>query len=147
MLTQLVYISTPLPEYMNEVTASFPKNQIKNRDCGVTGMILSHRHFYLQLLEGDRCTINKIYNKIVRDTRHANVVLLRYQEVLHAQITDCCYAVVNEHSTNEFEYIADIIDGSINFEMELAGATAMGLLRRAAAIVLANSIPQCGCVA
>jgi hypothetical protein len=39
------------------------------------------RGIFLQVLEGGRSAVNKLYNRIVADTRHTDVELLSYEEI------------------------------------------------------------------
>ncbi len=39
---------------------------------------------FMQVLEGGRTAVNLLYNDIVRDERHKNVVILHYEEVASA---------------------------------------------------------------
>ena len=80
MLVQLIYISSPIEEHRASIMKMVTNLQERNRLAGVNGILLMHDHFYLQLLEGERSTVNKIYKRIVSDHRHANVTLLKYHD-------------------------------------------------------------------
>ncbi|MGD9612733.1 MAG: BLUF domain-containing protein [Kiritimatiellia bacterium] len=52
-----------------------------NRKLGVTGALCSSPRGFLQILEGPPEAVNELYNRIVRDPRHADVTLLEYVRV------------------------------------------------------------------
>ena len=52
-----------------------------NRKLGVTGALCSSPRGFLQILEGPPEAVNELYNRIVRDPRHADVSLLEYVKV------------------------------------------------------------------
>ena len=52
-----------------------------NRKLGVTGALCSSPRGFLQILEGPAEAVNELYNRIVRDPRHADVSLLEYVKV------------------------------------------------------------------
>ena len=78
-ITQLVYASTPVgaaltPEFFNT-------RQLLNRSLDVNGMIVVAPDCYIQLLEGTRVAVNKLFAIIAKDPRHTDLTLLRYAEV------------------------------------------------------------------
>lgn len=50
--------------------------QKNNSACGVTGLLLYDDQVFLQLLEGQTEDVTRIYNKILKDPRHAQVTVL-----------------------------------------------------------------------
>ena len=44
-------------------------------------MLCFSQGIFLQVLEGGRSAVNKLYNRIVTDARHTQVELLRYEEI------------------------------------------------------------------
>jgi hypothetical protein len=49
---------------------------------GITGILCHSDKMFMQVLEGGREAINALYAKILRDPRHADVVLLDYEEIV-----------------------------------------------------------------
>jgi hypothetical protein len=47
----------------------------------VTGVLCLSNGFFIQVIEGGRAAVNQLYHRIVIDGRHADVTLLRYEEV------------------------------------------------------------------
>jgi len=135
MITQLVYVSTPIDACIDEFNSSLPLNQIKNNECGITGMMLTHKHFYMQLIEGDRSLVNLLYNKIVVDSRHRNVTLVKYQDIVTRQFDDWYYAVIDKDIDPIFyRSITDLVNVGDDFVNTVSGPVAMCVLHRTAAI-------------
>ncbi|GAB4405548.1 MAG: BLUF domain-containing protein [Bacteriovoracaceae bacterium] len=52
------------------------KSRKNNDKIGVTGMLIYQSSIFLQLLEGDRESVQKLFNKIKADKRHDQVIIL-----------------------------------------------------------------------
>ncbi len=50
----------------------------ENQTLGISGVLFFNAHYFIQCIEGDREVVNKLYNKISRDRRHLNPVILSY---------------------------------------------------------------------
>ncbi len=62
----------------NSILESSRKNNAK---LGITGVLLTTGTIFVQLLEGGREEVSKLYNRIIVDPRHKDVVLLVYEEI------------------------------------------------------------------
>lgn len=60
----------------------------KNKRLGITGLLLATKTQFLQVLEGDRLKVNKVYQAILADPRHCDVVLIGYQEIATPMFRD-----------------------------------------------------------
>lgn len=79
--TQLVYTST-LDGDDESVLASIHSHAVRNNTTvTITGMLIYYRGRFLQVLEGDKKTVHKVYEKIKEDPRHQNVELLLEKDV------------------------------------------------------------------
>jgi hypothetical protein len=54
----------------------------------------------MQVLEGGRAAVNELYNKIVRDPRHTEVLLLHYEEVAERRFSGWTMGQVNVSKIN-----------------------------------------------
>ena len=78
----LVYTSTAsVPLTADELDRHLARWREKNARLGVTGVLLFSEGHILQVLEGGRNGVNKLYNVIASDARHSDVTLLSYGEV------------------------------------------------------------------
>jgi len=64
-----------------ELLAILRKSKANNPDVGVTGVLCFSEGIFLQVLEGVRSAVNKLYNRIATDPRHTAVELLCYEEI------------------------------------------------------------------
>ena len=53
----------------------------QNVTAGISSILLSTSKYYIHLIEGTRISVNQLYNKISKDSRHANCTILRYIDV------------------------------------------------------------------
>jgi hypothetical protein len=82
MLVRLMYASraaeTLRPDTLNAILKTSTHN---NPAVGVTGVLCFSGEIFLQVLEGGRSQVSKLYNRIAQDPRHTDVVLLSYEEI------------------------------------------------------------------
>lgn len=72
---QIVYFSTLRPgmDPEEEINNILQVARERNELLGVTGMLIYNGGSFLQVLEGDRAVITKLYGKICKDQRHYNI--------------------------------------------------------------------------
>ena len=82
MLVRLMYASRALPAIdQEELVAILRKSKANNPALGVTGVLCFSEGIFLQVLEGGRSAVNKLYNRITADARHSEIELLCYEEI------------------------------------------------------------------
>jgi hypothetical protein len=82
MLVRLMYASRAVPTVdQEELLAILRKSKADNPAEGITGVLCFSGGIFLQVLEGGRSAVNRLYNRIVADPRHSEVELLLYQEI------------------------------------------------------------------
>lgn len=82
MLVRLLYASRALPAINQDaLLAIVRKSKANNPAQGVTGVLCFSEGIFLQVLEGGRSAVNKLYNRIATDPRHSDVELLCYEEI------------------------------------------------------------------
>ena len=74
---QVIYISKPTHFDHLVVNDILTKSRAKNPAAGITGNLIYHADLFLQLLEGPHSAVNGLYEKILTDNRHADIVKLR----------------------------------------------------------------------
>jgi DNA-binding response OmpR family regulator len=77
----LIYASQAADNFSEKDLIDILKvSRSKNEKANLTGVIIFHNGYFLQMLEGDFATINKLfYEHICKDARHCNVITL-FQE-------------------------------------------------------------------
>lgn len=84
MLVRLMYASRAAAAVdQEEMQAILRRSRSENPALGITGVlcVCSASGIFLQVLEGGRSAVNKLYNRIVTDPRHQQVELLSYEEI------------------------------------------------------------------
>ena len=82
MLVRLLYVSKEIAEQPSQFAESnLDKFRIKNKLSEITGVLCSGEGIFLQVLEGERSAVNKLYVTICKDQRHTDIELLHYEEI------------------------------------------------------------------
>lgn len=98
-LTRILYVSTATeqfkPEDIDNILITARKN---NPKLDVTGMLCFSKNYFLQCIESSRDNVNKIYHKILNDSRHSNIVLLQYKDISEREFSDWSMSYVPDTS-------------------------------------------------
>ncbi|MDP9045015.1 MAG: BLUF domain-containing protein [Pseudomonadota bacterium] len=82
MLVRLLYSSRAAEPVRPELLVSILKKSNQNNPgAGITGVLCFSGDVFLQALEGGRAQVSALYNRIVADARHRDVVLLSYEDI------------------------------------------------------------------
>lgn len=84
MLVRLLYASRAASGVDADALAAILKRSREhNPQVGVTGVLCfcANSHVFMQVLEGGRGQVSKLYNDISHDPRHSDVALLSYEEI------------------------------------------------------------------
>jgi hypothetical protein len=82
MLVRLLYASRIAASVDAAALAAIVRqSKAHNAKAGVTGVLCSSGGLFMQVLEGGRGAVNRLYNRIVADPRHSDVELLLYEEI------------------------------------------------------------------
>lgn len=132
MLVQLLYISshnnvlpqvTEVKDYMKNVVTD------KNIKRELSSILLASDKYYIQLIEGNREPVNRLYNRIVFDARHNNVTLLRYVSVKSREFGawPAAYVDIAEFNVGSFNLLTPTNDIDIS---TISSAQAVTIVRR-----------------
>jgi hypothetical protein len=101
MIVRLLYASRSTKHVTSEMIESILEQSRKhNPGLGITGILCQSGDIFLQVLEGGRTAVNRLYNEIVRDDRHKNVVVLHYEEVAERRFPGWTMGQVNLAKVN-----------------------------------------------
>lgn len=82
MLVRLLYASRGAvaadPEALQSILR---QSRANNPRLGITGLLCCADGVFMQVLEGGREPVNRLYGRIAADSRHIDVTLLSYEEV------------------------------------------------------------------
>jgi hypothetical protein len=82
MLVRLLYASRAVgPITPDALMAILRQSKASNLAHGITGVLCCSDSIYLQVLEGGRSAVNRLYNRIAADARHTDVELLHYEQI------------------------------------------------------------------
>jgi hypothetical protein len=101
MLVRLLYASRAAETVTPELVESILRQSHEhNPKLGITGVLCYGGDVYMQVLEGGRTAVNDLYNTIVRDSRHREVMLLQYHEIAERRFAGWTMGHVNLKKTN-----------------------------------------------
>ena len=135
MLVRLLYASRPAHSVDEKALATIlAQAKGNNPALGVTGVLCfcAQAGMFLQVLEGGRNAVNSLYNRIVGDARHRDVVLLAYEEVGERSFAGWSMGQVNMNRLNP----AVVLKYSESAQLDpygLPGAASLALLKELAA--------------
>jgi Sensors of blue-light using FAD len=96
-----MYASRAVPAVdQEELLAILKKSKANNPKAGVTGVLCFSEGVFMQVLEGGRSAVNKLYNRIVADARHSDVMLLNYEEIAERRFAGWSMGQVNMSRLN-----------------------------------------------
>jgi Sensors of blue-light using FAD len=82
MMIRLIYASTATDGVdLNEFKRILSTAQTNNGQRDLTGMLIFNSKVFMQGLEGSREAVNDLYNKLSKDPRHYNLVLLKMEYI------------------------------------------------------------------
>ncbi len=95
MLIRLLYVSRAVgPQTTSVTTSILGTAQTHNREHGIGGVLCQGQGLYLQVLEGERRAVNRLYANILRDPRHTDCELLHLEEAPQRRFADWSMAHV-----------------------------------------------------
>ena len=81
-MIHLLYISTATKEMdENDLLELFEQSRINNKKNNITGVLLYKDHTFIQVIEGEKNQVETLYEKIKKDHRNKNLVLLTKEEI------------------------------------------------------------------
>ena len=96
MLVRLMYASRASQQVdQEELVAILRQSKTNNPPLGLTGVLCCSGDAFIQVLEGGRDAVNRLYNRIVADPRHRDVVLLSYEEIAERRFAGWAMGQVN----------------------------------------------------
>ena len=76
-LKHVIYVSRPTHFDHMVLDNILQTSRSNNLEVGVTGNLVCHSDLFLQMLEGPSEAVGRLYEKILADNRHADIVKLR----------------------------------------------------------------------
>jgi hypothetical protein len=101
MLVRLMYTSrsnTGMDE--QELASILRQSRPANTAEGITGMLVFSDQLFIQVLEGGRSEVNRLYNRICADKRHTDIELLYFEEITERRFAGWSMGQVNMARVN-----------------------------------------------
>ena len=96
MQVRALYVSRAIGPQTTTITSPILATaQAHNRQHGIGGVLCQGQGLYLQVLEGERSDVHRLYARIVADRRHSDVEMLHLEEVTHRRYAGWSMAHVN----------------------------------------------------
>ncbi len=96
MQVRILYVSRAVGPQTTTVTGSIlAKAQASNAANGIGGVLCQGQGMYLQVLEGERGAVNRLYARIVADPRHRDVEMLLFEEIASPRFAGWSMALVD----------------------------------------------------
>ena len=128
MLVRLLYASrSAAPATPEVIEAILAQSRAHNPALGITGILCQSGDIFMQVLEGGRSAVNELYNQIVRDARHRDVVVLHYAEVSERRFGGWTMGQVNLSKVNPSTLLKYSEKPSLD-PYGMSGAASMALL-------------------
>ena len=104
-LVRLVYISASLladdPNERRQIADILLTSRRNNEESKVTGALLATDHNFSQVLEGERDAVEATYERIARDPRHKDIVLILYESIEVRRFPDWTMAWIGPSQSAE----------------------------------------------
>jgi hypothetical protein len=101
MLVRLMYCSRAVADVDDDqLHAILRKSKANNPQLGITGVLCFSEGIFIQVLEGGRSAVNRLYHRIANDPRHGDVELLSYEEIGERRFAGWSMGQVNMHRLN-----------------------------------------------
>ena len=113
----------------SDLSALLEKCRINNAKCDVTGMLLYQSQSFFQVLEGDRSTVDALFEKIASDPRHTRVTRVILEPIPERAFANWTmgYPRVTEKELAEIPGLNDFF-GRASSYLELGEGRAKALL-------------------
>ncbi len=74
---ELIYSSTTVQAMTpKSISALLLKSRTYNQTNAITGCLLYYGDAFIQLIEGDEKTVQDLYQRIIKDPRHTDIIFL-----------------------------------------------------------------------
>ncbi|PRY15677.1 FAD-dependent sensor of blue light [Pontibacter ummariensis] len=120
---QLVYVSSAV-ELVNEdvLKALLVKSRANNEAIHLTGMLLYHDGNFIQVLEGEKEQVLKLFHKIEKDARHRGIIKLISVSIQSRDFPDWSMGF-KSLSAQDYKQVMGYFDPTVNKQLKVPGAS------------------------
>jgi len=128
MLVRLLYASRSVQPLTAEIVEAILQRSRKNNPVhGITGLLCHNADVFMQVLEGGRSAVNRLYATLAADPRHRELILLDYAEIQERRFAGWTMGQVNLHKLNP-SLLLKYAERPVLDPYEMSGTAASGLL-------------------
>jgi hypothetical protein len=118
-LIALVYVSRAPEHYDERMLHDIQRAAVRrNREVGVTGMLLHLDGWFLQLLEGPANVVNPLYETIRNDPRHTDAIVLHRGAARERLFPGWSMGVLDHDATRPQDDMAEPINALMRLCLE-----------------------------
>ena len=131
-INQLVYISQATRKMSDEDLHQIHTTaKVNNQNIDVTGSLFYNGGWFLQVLEGPVETLNTLYKKIDKDSRHKNSRILYNEPAKFRTFTRWSMNMtnLNDRQADKYEQLIEVIDAAKTDRKIGATSPAVALLK------------------
>ena len=131
-INQLVYISQATRKMSDEDLHQIHTTaKVNNQNIDVTGSLFYNGGWFLQVLEGPVETLNTLYKKIDKDSRHKNSRILYNEPTKFRTFTRWSMNMtnLNDRQADKYEQLIEVIDAAKTDRKIGATSPAVALLK------------------
>ncbi len=137
-LLRLVYVSTATSTIDEEaVQTILAKSSARNPSAGITGLLCAGSGHYMQVLEGNACSVMSLYLRIMADPRHRDPTLLSISLVSERLFGQWSMAHIEGSADSAVLQEVLLVEQSANVGSDRAAT----ILRRFVAALKDRSVP------
>lgn len=121
MLWRIVYVSRPVGRPDSQVIGRLvQQSRLRNRLCGITGVLICYDDRFMQALEGQECAVRSLMDRLFADPRHKDVEVLIDEPAPRRQFEGWALAYGSYNTA-----LADEVDFWLEPELVLPGDTSI----------------------
>jgi hypothetical protein len=117
MMFYLIYVSTAAKSMNNDELLSLLQQSRKNNlELGITGMLLYMKGHFMQMLEGEKSTVQQLYEEIVVDDRHRDVYKIMAGEIEKRNFDNWSMGFCNMEKAGDYPDLEDYIKENLTLK-------------------------------
>ena len=134
-MIQLIYFSKARI-FVNDVFDILKKSDEKNATLNLSGLLVFHNNYFLQVLEGNQTNVSRVLFKIAKDPRHEDVEIIQCKEIDKRDFGEWSMNLVRDSELNT-DIISKYCSTSSFNPTELTGSSSLKFLQE-----LSYNIPK-----
>ncbi|MBI9059275.1 MAG: BLUF domain-containing protein [Labilibaculum sp.] len=118
-LIHIVYLSVSKQELSEKELADFLSViRAKNKKLQVSGLLLYNEGMFIQVVEGEKKTVQNLFQNVKNDSRHSNIVKLLEEDIAKRSFPDWSmgFKIISNKETENIPGFSDLLKEEIASE-------------------------------